>query len=294
MTLNSPNVMPLVRNPKEFETRSFLERSGATGKWLLMLAVGLQVLRSYRDWYAPILDQFGVLRAEYELALRNGTVFRCRPRVDDWHVVNQMWFSCPYFYEGHAIDADSVVVDVGAHIGAFSLRAATFAPGVRVCAYEPSPASYRLLKRNIELNGLEGRIVANQLAVSGSRGRRRLYFDSMTAAGDSLCTPPASGNGFAEVDCVGLRDVFDQHGIERCGFLKMDCEGAEYEILARTPDEYLRRVEKISLEYHPVWGHDIGTLKERLEALDFRVAVIDRPHILFARNCGRPVGACRK
>jgi FkbM family methyltransferase len=253
---------------------------------LLRLAVGLQVLRSYRDWYAPILDQFGVLRAEYELALRNGMVFRFRPRVGDWHVVNQMWFSCPYLYEGHGIDAEHVVVDVGAHIGAFALRAAMFAPGVRVCAYEPSPANYRLLKRNIELNGLGGRIVASQSAVGGSRGRRRLYFDSMSAAGDSLCTPSPAGNGFAEVDCVALNDVFDQKGIERCGFLKMDCEGAEYEILAQTPDKYLRKVERISLEYHSIRGYGVGMLRERLEALDFRVAVISRPRILFASNCG--------
>lgn len=283
--MSTANVLRLVRNPKEIEAPNWLDQLGPAGACLIRLAVGLQVLRSYRDWYAPILDQFGVLRAEYELALRNGMVFRCRPSVGDWHVVNQMWFFCPYFYEGHTVDADRVVVDVGAHIGAFALRAAVFAPGVRVYAYEPSPSNYRLLAHNIGRNGLGERIVASRAAVCESRGRRRLYLDSMNSAANSLCIPVENGDGFAEVDVVTLSDVFDAHGIQRCGFLKMDCEGAEYEILAQTPDKYLRKVQKISLEYHAVQGYSVGMLRTRLESLGFRVAIISRPRILFASNC---------
>jgi len=211
-------------------------------------------------------------------------VFRCRPRIGDWHVVNQMWFSCPYFYQGHAIDAHSVVVDIGAHIGAFAIRAATLTPDVRVYAYEPSPANYRHLERNIELNGLAGRIVTRQSAVCGTGGRRRLYHDSIGAARHSLFAPSSGRRGFTEVDCVTLTDILDENGIDRCEFLKIDCEGAEYEILLQTPDRCFERVRKMSVEYHSLAGSDVVTLRARLESLGFRVAVISRPHILFATN----------
>ena len=56
----------------------------------------------------------------------------------------------------------------------------------------------------------------------------------------------------AIADLDTLQQIFDRHGITRCDFLKMNCEGAEYEILYRTPPEYLRRVERIALEYHAV------------------------------------------
>jgi FkbM family methyltransferase len=241
------------------------------------------VIRSYKNWVRPILDQCGVLSAEYDLTLRNGIVITCRPRVGDWHVVNQMWFSCPYFYNGHAIDAHTVVVDIGAHTGAFSLRAATFAPGVRVYAYEASLMNYRLLEHNIARNGLAGNIAAYQTAVGGTRGKRKFYSDS-SSAGNSLITPSSCWNEGADVDCVMLNDVFDDNKIQSCGFLKIDVEGAEYEILSTTRDEYLKRVEMLSLEYHQVPGYDVGMLRERLESLDFEVAIINRPHLLFANN----------
>ena len=43
-----------------------------------------------------------------------------------------------------------------------------------------------------------------------------------------------------------------RYGITQCDFLKMNCEGAEYGILYRTPPDYPRRIRRIALEYHAV------------------------------------------
>lgn len=64
----------------------------------------------------------------------------------------------------------------------------------------------------------------------------------------------------------------------------MDCEGAEYEILAQTTDQCLGRIEKMSVEYHSMAGYDVVTLRKRLESLGFHVAIISRPHLLFASS----------
>lgn len=280
--------------------KKFLAFSGPVGKVLLTLAVGTQTLRLYRNWHYPFLDEFGILNSEYTLLLRNGTVFKCRPGTGDWHVVNEMWLSCPYLHPGHTLDTHSVVVDVGAHIGAFSILAATLVPEGKIYSYEASPANYRVFRDNIQLNNLEGKIVASQLAVCGSSGKRRLYLASKSTQSHSLVPEISNEGRSTEVGCVGLDEVFESREIMNCGLLKLDCEGAEYEILLTIKDKYLKRVKRISVEYHSVQGCNIATVRERLEGLGFDVALIDRPagvllsnkqvvysaRVLLARNRG--------
>ena len=54
----------------------------------------------------------------------------------------------------------------------------------------------------------------------------------------------------SEVAAFTLEEIFDREKIESCDLLKLDCEGAEYEILLNAPANVLRRVSRISLEYH--------------------------------------------
>ena len=64
------------------------------------------------------------------------------------------------------------------------------------------------------------------------------------------------------MDSVALKDIFDEHDIERCHFLKLDCEGAEYELLYNLPGEYYSRIERIVMEYHG----DNDKMKRRAQA----------------------------
>jgi len=44
------------------------------------------------------------------------------------------------------------------------------------------------------------------------------------------------------VPCVTLPEIFDEFGLERRDLLKMDCEGAEHEILYNCPPAYMSRI----------------------------------------------------
>ena len=81
-----------------------------------------------------------------------------------------------------AMPEDGVLWDIGANIGFFSLYAGAVlgGNGVRVVAFEPAAASYGVLNRNIEGNGMDGRIVAYCVALAGATKAGRL---NMGAAG---------------------------------------------------------------------------------------------------------------
>src|SRR5262249_53466547 len=52
------------------------------------------------------------------------------------------------------------------------------------------------------------------------------------------------------VDCIGLKDVLNNNRLSRVNLLKINAEGAEYEILYSAPKECFDKIDEIRLEYH--------------------------------------------
>lgn len=74
---------------------------------------------------------------------------------------------------------DDVVIDVGAHVGLFTLKVAKKVK--KVVAIEPHPLNYRFLIANITLNGLKN-VIPLKLALSSYSGKAKLYLrDSGTS-----------------------------------------------------------------------------------------------------------------
>lgn len=178
-------------------------------------------------------------------------------------------------YQKHFPDFDEsevrTIIDIGANVGFFSFHAVTRYPNARVYAYEPWPANFRILERNLRTNP-GAPITAVASAVSRARGEISFHVDSEDSISTSASVVPLEGLGTrVSVPSVRLEDVFLAHGIERCDFLKVDCEGAEYEILLSTPPEILSRIDRIAMEVHEVPGHEIAELRALLERNGFVV-----------------------
>jgi hypothetical protein len=71
------------------------------------------------------------------------------------------------------------------------------------------------------------------------------------------------------IDCVSLADIFTDNSIPYCDLLKLDCEGAELEILKAAPAKTLSRIRRIRLEWHP--GYDLEELIRLLADGGFHV-----------------------
>jgi FkbM family methyltransferase len=145
------------------------------------------------------------------------------------------------------LQAGDVVVDVGAQVGVVSCYLAKKHPGIKVLAYEPMPENFARLERNIKANGVEAEVTAFNLAVTGDgRDLRLLANPAMNSGGASAFV--GEGQVTVTSKSVTLAQVFEAVGAERIKLLKIDCEGAEYEIIG--DGALLSRVDYLSGEFH--------------------------------------------
>lgn len=163
-----------------------------------------------------------------------------------------------------------MVVDIGANIGAFAVFAARHAK--HVFAFEPLTDNVRILKRNTQ--SLRN-VTVFPIAVAGSHEMRTFTFNDIMPGNASMVTK--RGMHQETVQTITLTEVLDLCCIPRIHLLKMDIEGAEYELLSAAPPETLRRIDAITMEFHDFLPtHHYSSLIRILKEADF--AVTCRPH----------------
>lgn len=242
---------------------------------LWKITSGIRVVRLFKNWFYPFLSHFGLLKnAEMVYVLCDGIKYQV-PSTDDWWTIFNIYLAKLFTPVGHEIQPGYTVVDIGANVGVFSIFAATRAPDVKVVSYEPHPQNFELLLKNIKLNDLKN-IKAFPLAVVGSGEKRKLFIGGSDRT-HSLIEPTANSKpkSYIEVNCITLKEIIGL--ISKCDLLKINCEGAEYEILLGTPQEYLNKVGRMSMDCHNITGHSGYDLKNYLEKMGFEVRLVKPP-----------------
>ena len=139
------------------------------------------------------------------------------------------------------------VMDIGGHIGFFSIRVSPLAR--RVIACEPVPENAQLLRRNLEDTACTN-VSLVHCAVTSTAGNTRVFTSPNPARHSVLASLAGSETESVSVRARTLSDLFDEYKVERCDLLKLDCEGSEYGILFHASSEILGRVDRIAMEYH--------------------------------------------
>lgn len=170
-----------------------------------------------------------------------------------------------------------VIIDVGAHIGTFSLLASLKFPEATIYAYEASRESFRVLLENKESNKLD-RLKVFHGAISSLSGTVKLFHNEKTGNWGHSITKPLS-KSFEEVNSATLMNVIDEHAINFIDLIKFNCEGAEFEILFTTPPRMLKKIGVGIILYHEDLDSKFGSA-EKLSALfkgmNFRVDKINK------------------
>lgn len=130
-----------------------------------------------------------------------------------------------------SIKKGMVVIDIGAHIGYYTLLAArlTGEKG-KVFAFEPDPYNYTLLVKNIEVNGYSN-VIPVQKAVFSKSGKMKLFLDKSDLGNHSLSDANIpNGDTSITIEVISLDEFFkDKH--HKIDVIKMDVQGSEMGVL---------------------------------------------------------------
>jgi FkbM family methyltransferase len=131
------------------------------------------------------------------------------------------------------IAPDSVFVDVGANIGAFSIPLAHYAE--RVIAIEPSPQVLSYLKKNVALNHLSNVSIAGCAASMPGCDSVDLYIPPESHFGMASSAPQFHVEP-TMVPARSLDSILSEHGVLRVSAMKIDTEGYEAHVLLGAQD----------------------------------------------------------
>ena len=183
----------------------------------------------------------------------------------DESVFSEVFVDRAYRILDDIITKANTIIDVGAHIGAFAIYAATINPKAQITAYEPEPSNFKIFKENIKLNHINT-ITPKNLAVAGKQEQRTLYINE-DSHNHSLTKDLQKQLSETTVQTTTLEAIIQKHG--QISLLKMDCEGAEFEIFTVTNSATLAKIQHIYIEYHE-YQQQVTNLEKTLQSAGFK------------------------
>jgi len=187
------------------------------------------------------------------------------------------------------VPGDAVLLlDVGMNVGHASLYFAAKMSDLRIVAFEPLAPTFARAQENLTLNPkLAGRIAAVNVGLSAADGACEVQYSTRTPGLVSVFGLPADlpDRGSTTRQKIVLRDaaaVLDEvrvaHPARRI-VMKVDCEGAEYDILRRLAEtSRLTHVDALLIEWHRLRPeHDPAALRDLLVTEGF-VCVLQHQH----------------
>ncbi len=176
--------------------------------------------------------------------------FRFRPGSHDWQIFNAIVFGNEYALPP-AFGPEDVILDVGMHIGAFSVAALLRGAG-SVYGFEPEKENFEIACHN--LRPFTGRVYPRNLAVWRSdRTGDRLFHEGSTAAENTAGGSVLWAASGQELDVAAFDDLVretTEGGRRRIRMVKVDCEGSEFPVLLTSRTLHL--IDEIRGEYHEI------------------------------------------
>lgn len=157
-----------------------------------------------------------------------------------------------------------IVIDIGAHIGLFSIYAYCLNKNIKIYSVEPEKYNLEMLSLNKKDNKLQNiRIIDCAIAERTGDGELIVTADSINNYIRSSEDFEDSKLKFQKIKLLTLEDLLKNNKIENVLLLKMDIEGGEYKIFESIKYEVLSKIKNIILEYH--LNKDIGYDQKFLE-----------------------------
>ncbi len=233
----------------------------------------------FSNWAEVLSDmargQFGRGPETLSFTTRTGLRIDCPnapgARVPLYEIFAEDTYRLKWFL-GPLIERPIQVVDIGAHVGTFACSLAQVHPGATILSFEPSPTTADFLRGNVAQNGLGDRITVRQQALAGETGFA-IYDDYGEGSGHNSLAGTGrtmSNSSATKVETVAFDEVVASLPAP-IAFIKMDCEGGEYDLTFRSSPDSWASVQRLVLEYHDVEGQSWEKLRAWYEKVGLQV-----------------------
>ena len=212
----------------------------------LKLAVSPRTYSTIANWPTYFADRLSLIRSEYTVILTNGLKITLVGNTETRWPLEEIILRDDYEIKGLQPEPPRTILDLGAQIGIFSLYAKILFPQVKVYAYEPYPRYVRLLKKNIVRNHFQDSIFPFPLACYSEDVVRR------KKQGKPLTGEKAPEWFYPFNAAVSFAEILAANRLRAVDLVKMDVEGAEYDILYSLKINDLERIHRLCLEYHDI------------------------------------------
>lgn len=237
--------------------------------FFIKLSLLFKVIKVLKNWHAYPAVYYGLTKKEHViLETRSGLKIKIRTNSTDIMAFTHVWLIEEYSNPGFDLHESDTIVDIGGHIGLFTLFASQFCKNGKIYCFEPVKENYDLLLSNVTLNNLSN-VSAFNVAVTDKTSTVKIFLNK-DDSGHSMFSHDLNS---VEVKSTTLKSIFDENNITTCDFIKMDCEGAEYDIINSLPQEYFKKIKKMIIEYHMADKKPelLENLISKLQALSFAV-----------------------
>ena len=214
-----------------------------------------------------------------------GTKLRYRPGTSDQDLIYEILLKTGKkreYWLPDDIKAD-VILDIGANIGIASTYLATRFPKARIFSFEPVPANFAILKENM---AQFKNVQVLPVALGRDDGSFELFSSDSESnfGGFSFYGAGSNTKQKVRVDVRAAGSMMQELDLDRADVIKIDTEGAEYDILTSLDKNFLSRVKWIYGELHG--NRDFEVLAHLSEHFDIGVkrTIGKRLFMFQARN----------
>ena len=219
------------------------------------------------------------------MKLPNGKRIAMISKFSAMDVYNEIYEDNPYLQDGIKITSGDTVIDIGANIGLWTQYMLDSNTDMRIYCFEPIPITYKALQENLESYKEKGIIKLFNIGLSNRTERVKFNYYPRVST-DSTLNPfdfevqieyfmKKANNGISKivplrlkrkiisvllhymykpeiVECqiTSLSEIIKKEEINNIDLLKIDAEGAEWEILNGIDGKDWEKIKQIAMEVH--------------------------------------------
>ncbi|MCX6744799.1 MAG: FkbM family methyltransferase [Candidatus Parcubacteria bacterium] len=186
--------------------------------------------------------------------------------------------------------ANFPIIDAGAQAGFFVLYCRALNSKTKIYAIEPEPNNAKVLAKHLKSNRISD-VKIMQQALAAETGQREFYISKDTHNHSLISLAEEDLADKKVIPAISLTDFLRKNNLNKISLLKMDIEGAEYEVLAGLKMEDWQKINNILLEYHDLAEHKHEDLAELIRQRGFSLEIFPSH---FDKKLGYMLGRNKK